>query len=397
MFRTVVRAYALFSLLFLFALLIFFVARLSSVRDENALVARNSFTELEVRAAETIDLGPSETRSLMRPSLEGPEGERLEAVILYTIDEGVSYLWARSPAYTDRGFTGGSGVPRMEYNELTQLKFTATVGEDSSFLLEALYTVLDRRDIYPLLRTSLIAVLAVALSATILAIIAVRRHREPERGVASEGRGAPVGVEAAGNVVAGEDEGRGEWSVETPGEAESPRSEPGPSGKPKPLGETGDALFAPSGLSRQEHLMKRLSLELERAAQNEQDLTLLVLEYQEQKPYDEAYLRHAGELLDHFGFEDLAFEEHDRFVVIFPNTTLREGLRRVERFQKELLETGPTSDVDHPWAGLSSRNGRLIDAGRLYSEASIAVRKSHDTPGRILGFEPDPDKYRAAL
>lgn len=395
MFRTVVRAYALLSLLFLLTLLVFFVARLSSLREENVTEAQRSFAEILQRAGESIGAGAEQTRNLMSP--RGDEGRtgRLEAIILYTIDDGLEYLWARSPQYTDGGFTGGSGIPRIEYNELTQLKLTATVDDDSSYLLETLYTVLDRRDIYPLLRTSLIAVLAVALFATLLAIVGVQRRRTTERAQrpADERQSDAVGLSQArgekdSSAPAHEEsgDGEGEWTLDSPVSDEAPEAEA-----------RGDSMFGPSGLSRAELLLKRLSLELERAAQNEQDLTIIILEYQEQEPYDESYLRHARQLLEHFGFEDLAFEYEHRFVVIFPNTTLREGLRRVERFQKELLDSGPTSEVDHPWAGLSSRNGRLIGGNRLLQEASVALKKSYGASGRILGFEPDPEKYRAVL
>ncbi len=376
MFRTLVRTYALLSLLFVIALAVFFVARLTAIRDQNVDLASRSFGTIQQRAERVVSEAESaaETKALMRPQAELAAAERLEAVVLYTLEDGVSYLWARSPDYTEGGFTGGSGVPRMDYNELTQIKLRDTVGTEQSHVVEALFTVVNREDLYPLLRISLIAVLAVALLATLLAIIGARpRKPEPAPAKASE----PAESTRPRSPSADAFESRRAGREQTPGENEP--------------------LFGPSGLSREEYLLKRLSLELERAAYNEQDLTLLALEYDGQEPYDEQYLLHARQLLDHFGFEDLAFEKGEHFVVIFPNTTLREGLSTVERYKKEILDSGPTTELDHPYAGLSSRNGRLIDGKRLLSEAMVALKKSHDTPGRILGFEPDPEKYRAAL
>jgi hypothetical protein len=373
MFRTVVRTYAVLSILFVIALAVFFVARLTVIRDGNIDASAQSFSAIRQRAEQAVTEAESaaETKELMRPR---SSSDRLEAVILYAVGDGVSYLWARSPQYTEGGFTGGTGVPQLSYNDLTQIKFTATVGEENPYVLEALFTVLERNDLYPLLRISLIAVLGVALIATLLAIIGAQQGRPERRPVA-----APPPPE---EVPPAPKEEKSRQQRELPRGAESPDK---------------DSLFGPSGLSREEYLLKRLSLELERAAYNEQDLTLLVLEYEGQQQYDERYLLHARQLLNHFGFEDLAFENGPRYVVVFPNTTLREGLTTVERYKKEILDSGPTTEHDHPYAGLSSRNGRLIDGKRLLSEAMVALNKSHDTPGRILGFEPDPEKYRAAL
>lgn len=368
MFRTLVRTYAVITALFVLALALFFIGRLSGLRDQNINQAASSFQAYQavaVKAVEEADTA-AETKELLNPEENGIPRNRLEALLLYTVDNGVAYLWARSPAYTEGGFTGGSGLPRMEYNELTQRKYTAPVGE--SYILEGLYTVLGREDIYPLLRVSLIAILAVALLGTVLAL------------AGTGGRSAAMQPDPVGDSEKPRDRSEEELLAETRAYTEGPSS-----------------LTGPSGLSREEHLLKRLSLELERAAYNEQDLTVLMVEYAQQEPYNENYLRHASQLLEHFGFDDLAFEKGNRFVVIFPSTTLREGLRQVERFQKELLDSGPTTEDDHPYAGLSSRNGRLLDGKRLLAEATVALNKSYDTPGRILGFEPDPEKYRAAL
>ena len=373
MFRTVVRTYAVLSILFIIALAVFFVARLTVIRDQNIDESAQAFAMIRQRAEQAVTQAESaaETKELMRPAQREP---RLEAVILYAVGDGVSYLWARSSQYAEGGFTGGTGVPELRQSELTQVKFTSTVGDDTPYMVEALFTVLSRGDLYPLLRISLIAVLGVALIATLLAIIGARKGAPKRRpSVQPSQPGAPEPETPRHTVQA---------HPEVPRGAQSPDGEP---------------LFGPSGLSREEYLLKRLSLELERAAYNEQDLTLLVLEYEGQEQYDQRYLLHARQLLDHFGFEDLAFEKGSRFVVVFPNTTLREGLTTVERYKKEILDSGPTTETDHPYAGLSSRNGRLIDGKRLLSEAMVALKKSHDTPGRILGFEPDPEKYRAAL
>ena len=49
------------------------------------------------------------------------------------------------------------------------------------------------------------------------------------------------------------------------------------------------------------------------------------------------------------------------------------------------------------WSGLSSRNGRLVDATRIMGECMTALGRAKKTGTRIIGFEPDPNRYRDYL
>jgi hypothetical protein len=48
--------------------------------------------------------------------------------------------------------------------------------------------------------------------------------------------------------------------------------------------------------------------------------------------------------------------------------------------------------------GLSARNGRLANAGRLLLESSKALERAlAEGGGRIVAFQADPDKFRQTL
>ena len=71
----------------------------------------------------------------------------------------------------------------------------------------------------------------------------------------------------------------------------------------------------------------------------------------------------------------------------------------MERFQHALWSNReawgvPKADI---WSGLSSRNGRLVDGKRIMGECIAALGRARKTGSRIVGFEPDPDRYRNYL
>ena len=44
--------------------------------------------------------------------------------------------------------------------------------------------------------------------------------------------------------------------------------------------------------------------------------------------------------------------------------------------------------------GLSARNGRLVEAARVLKEAARSLEHARSHPSRVVGFRPDPKKYR---
>jgi len=104
-------------------------------------------------------------------------------------------------------------------------------------------------------------------------------------------------------------------------------------------------------------------------------------------------------VLSHFAFEDLAFEyDEDSFFVIIPNAELNAGIRSAEAFQKKTVTFTRQYQLTSPCIGLSSRNGRLTDGPQLIKEARQACSKAAREQGaRIIGFHPDPQRYRAYI
>jgi GGDEF domain-containing protein len=152
-------------------------------------------------------------------------------------------------------------------------------------------------------------------------------------------------------------------------------------------GEPGTLINPVTNLSFRDHLERRLGLELERAAYNDQDLTCMLVSFTDAADGGEAYSRRSGQILSAFKFEDLCFEYgKDAFCVILPNTELSRGIREAESFKGDHAGT--------MYFGLSARNGRLVESSRVLGEAERSLEHAQREPGGIVGFRPDPRKYR---
>jgi GGDEF domain-containing protein len=396
--------YTLFSIVALIALAFVAVSRLNTARSLNLDAARASYLRLRDEVTEAI-VSDASVRDVVRTySAAMPD---VLAVVLFSPERGVRYVW---PAQADIvSFSGPDlaevrGFPTFNVKEISQTRVSRRLElpEDSDLYLDAVYTVLSSEDAYLPLRDSLIAVLAFAFATLIvaLAVNAINRSRaeasdaEADRQVVSETRRKRPSEHTHN------DTGRlGPPRPRVPRPTEE--VEPGyREPAPEPIleeveleeiaadpGEPGTLFSATTGLSYRDHLERRLGLELERAAYNDQDLTCMMIRFDDMGDSQEAYVERAGQILSTFQFEDLCFEyDHNSFCVILPNTPLPQGLRAAEDFRGRYK--------GRIVIGLSARNGRLVEASRVLHEACRSMEHATRDRRGIVGFRPDPRKYR---
>lgn len=394
--RGLALVYTVVTVVFFIAVAAVLLFRLGQSRDANLAEARSGFEELQgevTRLAESTDLTTSRAvQEAFRATVS--RSDRIVAFAAYGLQDDIEYLWARNRRVLDET---SEETPRFTYDRVSQARLSGSVRlpDGSPLVLEGIYTVLDRRDMFTLLRDALIAVLAFALLAVILAVASLLR---PAAGGGKPARAPRTGPDAGLQKTTKPADGR-------PRDQARPRGEPRPRPAAASTGQPASddtGLFSPkSGLSPEAHLEKRLSLELERAASNDQDLTICFIEYPKLRRGSEIYRDIAAALLEFFGFEDLIFEYGtSSFCVIFPNVDLNEAIGLVEDFQRRGLEAengagaAVPREAGRPAFGLSSRNGRLVEGGRLMREARQALAKAREIPGRVMGFRPDPQRYR---
>jgi GGDEF domain-containing protein len=160
-------------------------------------------------------------------------------------------------------------------------------------------------------------------------------------------------------------------------------------------------LYSPrSGIGWQEYINDRLNSELYRCSSTENDLTLILIEFMDLKN-DEMYKQAAEETASFFSSKDLLFE-YGRYgiAIILPGIDLAAGISKSEKFYQRIAGKFPHNKKETLGVciGLSSRSGRLLNAGRLTLECREALEKAkYDPNSSIVAFKSDPEKYRAFI
>jgi GGDEF domain-containing protein len=358
--------FSIFSGLLLVAILWYSLHRLDTERRETIIEAESGFSDL-VRVVESTlsqteaPLLPSAIDQALSPFVG--EDDMLRAVAVYTEENGVEYIWAAEGRYLSRvrRVDGEILLPGLEINSLLETTFRRSIRQPGRLVyVEAAYDVVPQAAVLLVMRDALIGVGGlVVLIMLVIAIGGLISHRGTEAPKQREAKSAPRAPAA-----------------DTARSAEDPH------------------ISMRSGVTLEVHLIKRLSLELERAAFNDQDLTLIVAKLPGLAPGSSRYRWVARLLLETFKFEDLIFEYgQDSFAVVLTNTDLDQSIRATEEFQRKNA-AGLAKERIEPLFGMSSRNGRLIEGPLLLKEANAAIARARRTPGRIVGFRPDPQRYR---
>ncbi|MDR0583103.1 MAG: hypothetical protein LBG57_01960 [Treponema sp.] len=162
-------------------------------------------------------------------------------------------------------------------------------------------------------------------------------------------------------------------------------------------------LYSPrSNIGWEEYTEDRLESELHRCASAEQDLVFIVMEIMDLGfQGDDFYKQFAEDAARFFTLRDLIFEKGEQGVaVIYPNIDLETGFAKADEFHSRVMDKYPAylKAKNDLCIGISSRAGRLIDAGRLMFEAGEALERALSDPdSHIVAFKSDPDKYRAFI
>jgi GGDEF domain-containing protein len=157
-------------------------------------------------------------------------------------------------------------------------------------------------------------------------------------------------------------------------------------------------LYSPrSNIGWEDYTNDRLDSELHRCASTESDLTLLLLEFTD-KLSDTQFKQAAEEAVSFFVSRDLLFERGSfGITIIYPSMDLETGLDKAQKFHQQINEKLFLSHKERNCVciGLSSRAGRLLNAGRILLEAGEALKKAkRDRESPIIAFKSNLDKYR---
>lgn len=354
-----ITIFAVFSILLFLGLIGWFSYRVATIRRDNIRDAERSYKIIQGELSVLHKLGLGLDTDTLRDRFTELSRRRppLRALTIYSETAGIYFLKAddsdlygnvspgsvdviKEPVYT----VGPTGYLLLR----SALPFPAEGLND--FKVDGLYEVLGREDIYPPMQVAIILLACYLVGTGIfLALTPVQKKVSPP----------PPDKEPA-----------------------QAQSSPG--------------LYSPNtGLVWQDLLKERLDNELKRAASFDQDLVLGVIRITGMPDgLDPGKIGRL--LLDRFPFSDLAFEYGaDGFAVIVPNADLDQGIAEFEALIPE-VESLVGDDTSVKTAiGLSSRNGRLLEASRLMKEAGKALSKAaEEQDSSIIAFRTDPSKYR---
>lgn len=418
MFRRFGLIYSLFSVVVLLAIVAIGLIRVNTAREARLAESEASFrrfvSEIDELPNDSIGVAAREYVDLI-PNLDA---------IVISGDTAIRYLWARNRetlAFDTSNLEDFRGAIGLDTNEVRQVRLSeSTDSRDSRVsVVSAVYTVLTFPDAYPALRDSLIMLVGFAFVTVLVMILvtiagtpqgqpamsaqrgnaAERQEQRPARSpeAARPAEPAPERSKAPPVVAATAPEAR---VVQTRAlDAAADRAERQPATGEAQMEEipiealdgvsrVPGSIFNPmTGLSYRDFLPKRLASEIDRAAYNDQDISLMIIQFDRLKRPSEEYTTAAQAVLDRYTFEDLCFEyEENSFCVLLPNCELPAAIRSAEEFQ--------ATQRSKVHIGVTARNGRLVEADRMLTEATMSLSRAERESGGIVGFQPDPQKYR---
>jgi len=401
-------AFTVFSFLVFTFLIVWFVFRTINTRSGNLLSAREELEKLSQTVSSSYLAAGSFGSSYFTDKVQNKidDTDRLKALIVSTDSGQIEFAFAVSKEYLPQQlvFEEPMTTPVVfSFNTITEESLTAAsiVSSGEDIRLDAVFGILGRSEVFPIVRELLIGLLSFLLITAILIILypflAAKAAKPAEAGASEPLWDAPVPQPAEDDDFITEDESGEKASIQEP--------EPAPEAQPvRPAiidqvttDPESRGLYSPSTeLGWERYLEERLSAELKRAASFDQDLVLLLGCVEGLKRSDSFYAELSQMAREFFNFQDLCFEySTDGIGIIIPNVDLDQGIERVEGFQtrvdRRLDEIGGGKNLT---LGLSARNGRLIGGKRIIREAKSALRRAKQESSGITAFRVDPEKYR---
>ena len=325
------------------------------------------------------------------------DNAQIKSLVLYGQSGELIYMYARNPAYLKIS-KGSEHYSRnsiqLPYNNLYETRHKVELDDEGRLIAEGVYQLFSPNYLLSLAKQLFLALSVLTLFLLLFVIGA-------SRSTFAENAKHPVNV---GKKETAPDKDPSVTATRPPDSSgsstdSSALSSAAVSHQTQQARE--ESLYTPdSGLCFEQYLEERLSNELRRAASFDQDLVTALIKCRGAVDDRSTYIQLARILKDHFHFHDLLFEfQNDKMAVILPSTDLEQGIAELSDFQKELFQATEdmfcTSDIS---IGLSSRNGRLINSDRILKEAHAALKRAEkDSETNLIGFRPDPGKFRSFL
>ncbi len=300
-------------------------------------------------------------------------------------------------------------------SKLVKVFYKTIVSEEDTYELKIAFYILRPNVIYTAARNSFIIILAATLATVAMLIfISAKTKKVAEN---EETFGEEISTENIEEIPENENEEKNnsnnesenvetfQEQIEIPEEeiiteAENENSEP-----PVQLGKTEISEEIPEDAYYDEQkvmqnaktsedsftLKERINFELTKAAADEQDFSLLLIEIKnsEKKSDIEKFL------VDNYGKRNVFNYNDETFALLKENTDIDEAEDKASLIENNIRTI---YDEQNLAIGISSRSIRTITADRLLAEAEEALNHAKTDPdSRIVGFHVDIEKYQEFL
>jgi hypothetical protein len=372
--------------------------RIEDARRHNAGAARETASSIAAKVRSLADTTGSVQSPLFKNAMRGvfDSETRLTLLSLHSPGDGIVYLVTRSRSALKDPVTitpEWRGTPTYQVNRGSELLLSSTLDSTTPGLtMDALFLIMGKEDLYPVVRDDLYFFLAFLLVFGVAILIVMSIEQDTGPGSARARGGASAGPSQAGRAAYAE-----------PAPPEAPAG-----GRAQTLAgartETAArGLVSPrTGLVWGEYLETRLKAELERAASSDSDISVANLRIDEpfvDKRLPVAYIEIARILKESFPLGDLIFESgDDAFTIVLPDTDVDSAVRQLEEVRGKLAARLVEGRLRTLSIGVTSRGGRLIEENVLRDEARVAVAKAAREGGnQVVGFRADPARFRESL
>ncbi len=383
------------------------------------------------------------------------------AVAVTTLDHDTDYLWARRDRYLEGMVIPGSTprptttLPTYSYLRVSR---SFQMPDNSHRVITAVYPILSREQAYPVLQRGLIAALIVAAAALALAVVLVlvnhhhqnttalatpddsdsksdsktdsSEHQEPKtpepkaqeprtpesktqendeakRELSSRTPRTPIFERSIEILKKTEPDVRSDDKRQETPVAEAPQRESTQPAElyPEIFAADEAALAATTSweeTSREQVAIDQIGMELDRAAFMEHDLAVIAVEFSGYRNMH-GFREQRERIMDTvFPNRELRFLlDDDKILIILPDTSIQGAIQQTEEFQKAFRKGFPPAETENDapdfCAGLTARAFRLVDSQRILKECYISLEQARTSQGRIVGFQPNPQRYRAFL
>ncbi len=418
--RLILRMYILLIVVSILSVAGWILLRVYDSRQDAIAGSEQNFAALSVAIATLWQDGEQEEAAPVVAPFLNSQGAQTSpvAVVVTTVDqEDTDYLWARRDRYLEGMVIPGStprpttSLPTYSYMRVAR---SFQMPDNSQRVITAVYPILSQQQVYPILQRALIAALVVAAAALVLAVVLVLANHH-QRNFASvtvssrpkEPRFTPVQESPLAAAMASE----------PPAMDVSPPSDDAPAGvaappspeKPTPRVDVPaerpadpPAEESRANVGADQSVLDQIGAELDRAAFMEQDMAVVVFEFSRVLQTISFREQRDRLLSTVFPKRELQFSLQDgKTLIIVPNTTIQGAIQQVKEFQKAYgnafaSETGG-HEAPNFYAGLTCRAFRLVDSQRILKECYAALEQARTTRGRIVAFQPNPQRYRAFL